>query len=288
MSTGMIRDFIYLDTERIKSYLAQFDKGVLSSRDVQHATNANASGSAEGNIVLAKVSSELSAGYSYVATSNYVAHDNIFELLIAQLQKHQKYTIFDIHKPWNELTFLDGQFVTMECKLKIMDYSFISAQISNILKLGKRVSKSSQSNKSASQATQNSKQIEAATSLMNDLASVVQHDAVMVKIYPYVRDGDEKSFMGHTTREFYRHNPGWLMSQYGLIIDANWKCLVMINEGKQYESSNQHVVNIPLDTTTNDLGSAMERLHDVFATLKNSLNNSKSKHVTILAIYRDI
>jgi len=114
MPDRVLRDFIYLDVERVRSFVAQLKEGLPSehTRQTEHETGGK--GSVEGSLpFVAKGIGE--ANYHYLRSHSETSslHDFIFEEFFSSILSESLLTELGTNTTllWSERTFEDGAFV---------------------------------------------------------------------------------------------------------------------------------------------------------------------------------
>ena len=135
MVKPLIRDFIYLDVERIRSFVAQTSGGLISERTHQAQHQVGGEGQVEGGIpLIAKATGSTDYHYLRSQSETKSLHDHIFEELYHKLQaeKHIADLSLADETVWTESFFKDSTFVLAKGLLKIVDYQSTIATLQGL------------------------------------------------------------------------------------------------------------------------------------------------------------
>jgi hypothetical protein len=124
----VIRDFIYLDAERLRSFAAQLLGGVpeVSSRETGHETGG--AGSAEAGLwSFLRAQGELDYRYHRTSTETRSMHHQVYSLFEESLDGDGRIEViddrFDYDAHWHPEHFADGAFVMIRGLVRCTDYS---------------------------------------------------------------------------------------------------------------------------------------------------------------------
>lgn len=283
-----IRDFIYLDIERIRSFVAQLSEGLPSERTlgVEHQAGGEVSG--EGKIPFL-VQASGGADYHFVRSNSETRslHDYIFAELLRGLQSLGLLrTVPSEQFKWASSAFTDGNFMLVSGIVKIVDYKPGIEALKNLSAIMKLIVRITSKSKTESEQTQEIKQIE--NQLRNlpikDVASFIDQfysELVRIKIFPY--SNTAHVFVGTANKQFFRYATTALTGLYGSIIDANWQCLIQINKGKAHSPDE-------FPGSTNQIEDVAETLIDQLGTLTSLTQGVQfpSVAMTPIAMFREI
>lgn len=313
MANHPIRDFIYLDIERVRSFVAQASGGLPSERTSQAQHQTGGQGQVQGHIPLIAQASG-STDYHYVRSQSETKslHDHIFAEFYNCLKSGDRITDLSNLKEanWTETFFQDSAFVLTKGLLKIVDYQSMMVSMQNlptlfetILRLAALESKANpqqaipaqstikgKAKGSTSQSTQEKELQALKAQLRNlplkDITTVVNQfygDLVRIKIFP-LQNNPEKLFVGTADRALFRYAPGALVNLYGSVVDAKWMYILQINRGMYHEPGRF------VSQTGNAMEDGLEQLADMFSGLASVTQGVKfpAVAVTPIAIYREI
>lgn len=292
MSNKNLRDFIYLDVERVRSFVAQVNEGLPSERTRGSEHEAGATGSVEGSLpFIAKGIGETNYHYLRTQSETRSLHDFIFEEFFQSLKREDMVLEFTVNTPltWTERTFYDGAFVLATGVFKFIDYQHtikvfrMSSIVFDIAKKGIKETGKERHDKEAAiqrQATEFKKLP------INEIADFINsnydEDLIRVKIFPYNND-TSRFFIGNADRKVFRFPPVSIRNTYGAVVDANWSCLLQINRGVKHQPGTF------VSTTGNEMEDAFERMVETTATISNLTHGVDFPAVamTPIAIFRE-
>lgn len=122
----MLRDFIYLDEERLRSFAAQLLEGVPDTQTAASEHEAGGGGAAEGGVpFLAKVSGEANYLYRRSTSETRSLHHHVYSLVEDALESDLGLvdldSNYDYASGWRRDTFADGQFVRVRGVFRFID-----------------------------------------------------------------------------------------------------------------------------------------------------------------------
>lgn len=286
-----IRDFMYLDIERVRSFFAQISEGLPTERVIEKARERGVA--TKGSLGVPIVAQgEAEADYRYVRSNTETSslHDYILEEFLEKLQRAKMiYDLPDQDFDWTTDAFSDGQFFLVKGTLKILDYKYIVNALDNFPKLAKFVARISSLNKSGANPEINKMEKEIRDLPIRDMARFTEEnmqDTLRIKVYPD-QDKVDQHFVMSANEAFFRSNTVSLINMYGHTINANWSCLLQANLG------NDQVLTRPSENLSNPsmgLESAIETIADYFAQMNAMMQGVGFPAVaaTPIAIFRDI
>jgi len=239
-----IRDFIYLDIERVRSFQAQLSEGLTSERVMEKEREVGGVANIEGGFpFIAKAQG--SSDYRFIKGSSETKslHDYIFEEFNESLKRHSLVKLIQKQNfVWQTSSFKDGMFVMTSGEFQIVDYSAVSEVLKAAPEMVKLFAKVTNTNSAKSNDKHNSSTTkvqdtskELAKMPLNDLASLVDKlmgDQIRIKVLPYL-DEPSKALIGSADRGFFRYTPMILNQLYGSQVVADWQCLVQVNIGRK-------------------------------------------------------
>jgi len=286
----LIRDFIYLDIERVRSFVAQTSGGLTSERTHQAQHQVGGEGQVEGGIpLIAKATGSTDYHYLRSQSETKSLHDHIFEELYHKLQaeKHIADLSHANETVWAESFFNDSTFILARGLLKIVDYQSIMATLQGLPTLldvvGKitstqqgtspqpihlNQSKSKNQAKGSIPPQSGSSELQQLKNQMRnlplkDVATFVNQmygDMVRIKVFPF-QNALEKVLVGSADRAFFRYSPSALANLYGSVIDAGWVSILQVNKGVHQEPGQL------VSKTGNEMEDSLEQVADYFSSL---------------------
>ena len=246
---SVMRDFIYLDSERVRSYVAQLHGGVPDLAEDKKGREVGAEGNVEGGIpLIAKASGGADLRYFRSTTETLSLHHAVYSMFEEELEKTQRVECIDAgfdFTQWTTDHFADGQFIRVVGEMVIIDYAAIAETVSGLPRLlsvssqmaefdlkrrlhAKEITQQEYNSQKKSGGADvgglKSKDIEGMTGLIRELFG----DIVRVKIRPSAKEG-EKFFVATALRGNFEDTSGAFAQKYGIYMDADWIALGQVN-----------------------------------------------------------
>jgi len=246
---SMLRDFVYLDWERVRSLAAQLFRGVPQDATAERGSEVTAEGRLEGG-VFGLLKGQAGADYRYFRTENETRsfYHYVYSLVEDRLSKDKLITSIDANfdfKQWTNSFFRDGQFVRVTGVVRLMDFAWISTMLEALPKMLRTAQHAESFTLKKMRATQlitqqdfeakkkaqqkqlrelKALKIEEITGLMRQLYGNV----VRVKVLPDRRHPD-KVLAGSGDLVCFHDTAASLSQKYGYEIDAGWVTLGQVN-----------------------------------------------------------
>jgi hypothetical protein len=121
----IIRDFIYMDVERIRSFVAQVSEGLTSEKSAEIGREVQGESSLEGSLpFIAKATGGASYHFLKSSSETKSLHDHIFEEFFQNINSEGMLTHVAKMQAndWREDLFTDGNFFLTTGLFKIVDY----------------------------------------------------------------------------------------------------------------------------------------------------------------------
>jgi hypothetical protein len=244
-----LKDFIYLDIDRVKSFVAQLYEGLPETFEDISGKEKGGTGEAGVDILgLVKLGGGGSILYQKSTTETRSVHRYLYTLLEQKLMKLDKLTSIDINFPpeqWKLDTFEDGEFVLINGRVQIINYRSVISSIQmlpRLMEIGtdfqKQALKQRLINKGISQLeydkqlkavsipTTNKKDIDKAAELIEKFYS----DSSRVKVFPFKEDNSRR-FVGSTTYEYFTTSSSANQSINQVMVSGtNWYVMGLVNK----------------------------------------------------------
>jgi len=131
-----LRDFVYLDWEKVRSLAAQLLEGIPEDEKREHRQESGVKGRLEASALnLLKGGGEID--YRYFRSNNETRsfHHHVYSLFEDDLIEKSIVTViekdFDAER-WIPESFYDGQFILVTGLLRIMDYGWVASSMESI------------------------------------------------------------------------------------------------------------------------------------------------------------
>lgn len=288
MANTTIRDFIYLDIERVRSFSAQLFGGLPSERVTsgQHQTGGN--GEVKGKVpFLAEATGTMDYHYVKSNSETRSIHDHLFAEFLDKMNSERR--IQDIahvsDHSWKKEVFKDGSFFRAQCPLKILDYTANVRLIQAFPMMLQQATLLSGNTplQNVDQQPETTMIPQPQADALRDIMGHLYGDTIRIKVFP-VPSRFDKVLIGSAYRDSFRISPITLSNLYGSIIDAGWMCILQVNKGEQHPAAKMQ------SKTGNQLEDTIERSIDQFAELSNLTQGVifPAVAITPIAIFREI
>lgn len=258
-----LRDFLYLDWERIRSLSAQLFQGIPENLETQTGNDISLDADVEGS-ALGLLKGQIGSDYRYFRTQNETRsfHHHIYSLVEERLSKDKILTKIDHtfdFSDWTPKYFHDGQFVLASGVIRLIDYSsmtntleLLPTMMDAALHAARLASKDNPNEQSKQQEKlrQNLKSMN--INKIVPLIQAVYGETIRVKIVPS-NANPTYIFVGTANRDNFQDAPTSLVQKYGYEVDANWLVLGEVN----YSKSSQQPAPLPVG---NELEDSLETL----------------------------
>lgn len=296
-----IKDFIYLDWERIRSLASQLFKGVPGDVEKQKGHEIAAEGKIEGSLPLI-LKAKAGGDYRYFKTESETRsfHHYVYSLVEESLLDNRHIKIIDENfnfEDWVIENFKDGEYILGEGILRLMDYSWISSMLKALPRMMKTAQYAEtlafkqrreagdispqQIQEKQKEHQRQSKEIkDLKLEEFVDLIKQLYGDVVRIKLM-VSRTNPEKVLVGTGVLENFNETQASLSQKYGYEVDANWRIFGQIN----ISASSTEPKPIPIGNEIED------RFEEVALTLNQIVRISSSPKfpaisITPISIYR--
>lgn len=245
----LLRDFVYLDWERVRSLSAQLLGGIPQDATKESGHDVGTSGEVGGGIP-AVLNGRGKGDYRYYRTQNETRslHHHVYSLFEKRLRDRGAVTEVDTRfdfDGWTEDRFRDGQFVRVTGLVRLMDYGWISTMMealpgmmraahhaSNIgLKKERDEGRITRKQFEVQQQLQQAELQELKNMKLEKFTELIRQlygDAVRVKVVPDPEQ-PSKTFVGSADLGCFHDSAASLAQKYGYGIDAGWVVLGQVN-----------------------------------------------------------
>lgn len=302
MPPRVLRDFIYLDVERLKSIIAQLEGGVINAQQDSRRECDETSTSLDGGL-LGIIRGVVGGNYllENQETTTKTLHDDIYnkveQVLIntdCLVQIPEDYPV-DTDGSSVRDALSDNWFVLINGKVNINDYNRMRNLIANFNDLATYIARSSVSAVAAEVPKKQKEQL-----IKNAIKEYVQDDdtikgltsffdifykdRIVVKILPYEHN-TEIRFTGNINSDYLREDIASIIYKYGTAPVANWQIFAQIASIPPADRSN---ISPAIHENTIEAG-----LHTVFNAFREIEVLAQSVvypeiAITPIAIYREV
>jgi hypothetical protein len=247
----ILRDFVYLDWERVRSLAAQIFRGIPQDATSETGKEASLSGEFEGGL-LGFLKGKSGADYRYLKTENETRslHHYVYSLVENELIKSKQSISVDSKfdsRNWTKNFFHDGQFIRVTGIVRLIDYGWTATMIEALPRMMNSAlqlanldlqKQSGQSLTPEQIKARKQRQQESEKSLKDvkilkvdqlaDLIRSLYGDVIRIKVVPN-KNHLENLFVGSGSQANFYDSTASLNQKYGYEIDANWVTLGQIN-----------------------------------------------------------
>ncbi|MDO5840827.1 MAG: hypothetical protein Q4Q27_12005 [Methanosarcina mazei] len=302
MNIRCIRDFIYVDIERVKSIISQFEEGVVNETQILSGNSGGSSLCGEGGlagILKGGVNSEFKFHRQLSETKSL--HDYIYnkveslllnENQLLRIPNEETYT----YSPNLRTSLGNTSFILAKGKVTINDFSRLSKLLDNYEELSKYIAKCAISSKK-----QNLTQAQAKLAyddLLHDLTknfdkemrrgmthfiNMFYQDRVVIKIIPYEEYPDFR-LVGNIDKTYLRDDIESIIYKYGTAPVSDWTIFGQIASVPPENRSDQM-----FNVTGNQIENAFQQMFDAYRKIENMAQSVTYPEIAItpIAIYRE-
>ena len=259
-SNEILRDFIYLDWEKVRSIAAQILQGMPEGKRVESGQERTIQGDIGANfaIIKANVGSDIRYFNSEYETRSL--HHYVYSL-VEETLKEKEYVLnidsnFDL-RTWTPEFFSDGQFVKITGIIRVLDYNWMQKWIGDLGRIFQTVQHYElMSIKDKETASAKRKEYERSNKEINnlkpnemqDLIKKLYGDIIRIKVIPNI-NAPKYLFVGSGSPDLFTEDAASLSQKYGSDINANWSVFGQLNISKEIP---RRVMNFPVGNQIED------------------------------------
>lgn len=290
----MFRDFIYLDTDRIQSIIAQLQEGLLTeiiTADKEEvAKNAGISFGVISQFLPFSFSVEGRNGSENQRSK--ILHDHAFNVALGSLREQGYLLIADDLDP-DIASVPEAAFVLVRGTAKIFDYSTFQNLAEHEKDLDKILSNKPPENRQQRRNAGNRQNNKSMFGEIKVLVDAFFKDAIQVR----VTNRRDVSFVGPFTRGHLREDIRDIIFKYGSKPQGEWTMLAEINRSpSQGESASQQLETATLaleNVSGKDIRTASNVLNevlDVMNSFQEVISSAAYPDVSVspIALYREV
>lgn len=296
----IIRDFIYLDWERIRSISSQLLQGIPDEMKIESSDQKeiHASGSIGLNTLLPfiPINAEAGGDFRFYQTKSETRslHHHIYSLVEKQLLENEIIQNIDANfseNRWKEGDFFDGQYALISGLIRFSDYEYISHWLESYGEYFQTIM-----NIDLQQLKQNSPEFNEKRKEINNTLKYIKNyqldklsklirelfgDIIQIKIVPNISHSNH-ILTGSCIKDFFYDIPHVLWQKFGYEVDADWVVFCQINQPCSLDISKKF---LPIGNQINDNLEAILLSLDELQK-KATKVNFPTVSITPLAIYR--
>lgn len=283
---GSVRDFIYLDWERVRSYVAQLDRGVPETTTGGLTSDeGEAFGGELGLLGVAKLEKQQDVRYIRSASETRSLHHAIFSILEERLEKDDALSELDgsyADAAWTVESLNDKLFVRVTGTTRIVDYAAILDLLEGfgeLVKLGHAGEKSALASRADLGGAERQRALQQLEKKHRDqlkemnvlnlsqIASGIRSlygSSIRVKFVPDL-ERSENLLVGTVTRENLDESLMRTIGARGMATNHGWTALVQLDMSAEVP---EQVNALPTGNTMEDsLDSLVARMDDLTKTV---------------------
>lgn len=301
---NIFRDFIYMDTERLKSIVAQLNQGLIesTSKTITDSDGGKVNAGVDFLKIL-KLGSEASFLWQNQSTESHTMHDYLYNLAESSLKEENLLINIpedlepeDLANPSIEMSTINStSFILVKGKTIINDFTYMKRIVDNYDAIVKSMTVSEKSaNNSGGNSTQGKKRKQGnnvgnENVLSKDLQKAIQtlldnfyKDRVVIKNIPFV-DKPNFRFVGTLNQSYLRESIENIIYKYGTAPRDEWYMFAQVASIPDTENS-----QLDISFNKNELEKGMQTVFDALRDVeKAGLSISFPEiAVTPIAIYR--
>lgn len=244
----IIRDFIYLDWERIRSISSQLFQGIPNETKTETTNQKEIH--AKGTIGLDKIIPFIPLGveaggdirFYQTKSETRSLHHHIYAQVETSLIDNNMIQAIDAgfsEKQWNQDSFFDGQYGLVRGLIRFSDYEYVTHWMENYLEYYQTIMNLSLQNFSPSSSEYKNKKREIDDTIkkikqfqLGRISTLIKElfgDIIQIKIVPNNKFS-KHILVGPCIKEFFYDKPHVLWQKYGYEVDANWIVFCQINQ----------------------------------------------------------
>lgn len=297
-----IRDFIYLDIDRLKSIIAQVEKGVLLSSTNQKTESIEASIGAEGGILgFMKATGAGNFVWQNQESETKTLHDSIYNKVEDTLVKNKILRKFpDDYKETEIIVddfrkeIKDNMFVLLNGKININDFTVMRVLLENFNNLGKFFSYCKSMSLPAETSRKDKKlyegKIQEGMTLDRKFLDgfklffdIFYKDRIIIKIMPFKSQIDLR-FVGNLNKCFLRDSISSITYKYGTAPVAEWNIFAQIASIPPKDWKNEEI-----SMSGSEIETGLQKIFDTFRGIDIMARSVVYPEISItpIAIYRE-
>lgn len=302
MEIRCIRDFIYIDIERVKSILSQLEEGLIDEMQVMHGNSGSTTlGGEAGLLGIFKATADSEIQFHRELSETKSLHDYIYnkvESLLLNENQLVRIPNQEIRTYSSRLRDSIGNtsFILAKGKVTINDFSRLRKLLENYEELSKFIAKCVISSKKENLTQAQAKLAyddlvhDFTKSLdkemrkgLNHLIDMFYHDRIVIKIIPY-REYPDFRFVGNIDKTYLRDDIESIVYKYGSAPVSDWTIFGQIASVPPENRSDQ-IFNM----TGNQIENAFNQMFDAYRKIENMAQSVTYPEISItpIAIYRE-
>lgn len=295
---GRLRDFLYLDMERVRSYVAQLLEGVPESRTHTSGTDATAKAEIEGSIPLL-TKGKAGGDYRYFRSEDETKslHHHAYTLFEQHLTKTEAIRSVDTgfaENEWSESAFRDGEIVRVTGEVRVIDYRTVVETVRGLpgfagllSKIAKSADRMAGTGAKGTQQQQQKIDLGIGPKELDMMAQLIERlfgDTVRVKIRPSPTK-PQNTFAAVALRSGFQDGVWAVQQSHGHDLGGTWVVVGQVNSSRPDPDTDAYA---PF-TTGNDLEDGLEQIVMAMDSLRQITSGVRYPCVSmnLISIYRE-
>jgi len=278
-----IRDFLYLDVERVKSIFAQLEEGLVTGRERVGGTAKEVSGKGGGGIpALLSLAAEGKFIWENEERETKTLHDYMYHHVESKIRDNNMVVTIDDSTLSPEALRSGGlnsllnedSFLLIYGKIRLDDYDYLKGILEHFNELVRFITRCSMSQPTAQLTKAQRKQVESEALSKNQLDDwlvkglgkffdTFYKERCMITIHPN-ESVSEVYFTGHLIKSFVRDGLESVIFRYGTSPDIMWSVFAQIAYIPTESESVRDDVSLPEGTLSQKANPIDEALRNTF------------------------
>lgn len=259
-----IRDFLYLDVERVKSIFAQLEEGLVTGRERVGGTAKEVSGKGGGGIpALLNLAAEGKFIWENEERETKTLHDYMYHHVESKMRDSNMVIIIDdstlspeaLRSGELHSLLSENSFTLIHGKITLDDYDYLKGILENFNELARFIAQCSMGQPAVQRPKAQRKELEREVFSKNQLPdwqikgfakffNTFCKERCMITIHPN-RSVPELYFTGHLMKPFIRDGLESVMFRYGTSPDIVWNVFAQVAYIPSRSKSIQNDVSLP-------------------------------------------
>jgi hypothetical protein len=293
-----LRDFLYLDMERVRSYVAQLLEGVPESRTHTSGTDATARGEIEGSIPLL-TKGKAGGDYRYFRSEDETKslHHHVYTVFEQRLTKANAIRSVDAgfaEREWSASAFRDGEIVRVTGEVRIIDYRTVVETVRALpgfaglmTKVAKFVDRTADTGAKGVQQQQQKIDLGVGPKEIDIMAQLIERlfgDTVRVKVRPSATR-PQNTFAAVALRSGFQDGVWAVQQGHGLDLGGTWVVVGQVNSPRPNPDEQAYA---PF-TTGNGLEDGLEQIVAAMEAMRQTTSGVRFPCISmnVISIYRE-
>jgi hypothetical protein len=306
-----VRDFIYLDIERLKSIIAQAEGGLPTSREESKSNSKGISGKGEGDLFgFLKAQGGAEFIWENQETETKSLHDNIYNKVEEVLIENELLVNVsdfieekDLEREKYRNNLESNSFILTKGKVYINDFTKIKKIINKYNEIGEFIARCSTMSFLGDMSKEEIEKNKEFKRLKSDMEipkwfkegldlffKTFYKDRVEIKLTPF-KNNPKFKFVGNLNKKFLRDDISNITYKYGTAPVSEWTIFGQITSIPPKERDNENVINnnTNIDQNPSDIRKALEQMFDSFRGIEELAQSVVYPEISItpIAIYRE-